>query len=101
MDLVDASSHGNTLGLVIVTFGGGCVALASCALSLIVMAGGSTEQSLRKVLGALKDSTTVGLAKVNSEYKVGMRSLARLEASPALYFCGLPHTPAWFSFVQP
>ncbi|KAJ0989856.1 hypothetical protein J5N97_008212 [Dioscorea zingiberensis] len=34
------------------------------------MAGGdSTQQSLRKVLGALKDSTTVGLAKVNSDYK--------------------------------
>ncbi|KAM0942787.1 putative ANTH domain, ENTH domain, ANTH domain superfamily protein [Dioscorea sansibarensis] len=34
------------------------------------MAGGdSTQQSLRKVLGALKDSTTVGLAKVNSYYK--------------------------------
>ncbi|KAH7659818.1 ENTH/VHS domain-containing protein [Dioscorea alata] len=33
------------------------------------MAGGdSTQQSLRKVLGALKDSTTVGLAKVNSYY---------------------------------
>ncbi|KAL2645400.1 hypothetical protein R1flu_012987 [Riccia fluitans] len=31
------------------------------------MAGGS--QSLRKALGALKDSTKVGLAKVNSDYK--------------------------------
>ncbi|XP_038987333.1 putative clathrin assembly protein At5g35200 isoform X2 [Phoenix dactylifera] len=34
------------------------------------MAGiGSTQQSIRKALGALKDSTTVGLAKVNSDYK--------------------------------
>ncbi|CAK9168901.1 unnamed protein product [Ilex paraguariensis] len=32
-------------------------------------AGGSTHQSFRKALGALKDSTKVGLAKVNSEYK--------------------------------
>ncbi|XP_073002599.1 putative clathrin assembly protein At5g35200 isoform X1 [Typha latifolia] len=31
--------------------------------------GGSTQQSIRKALGALKDSTTVGLAKVNSYYK--------------------------------
>ncbi|CAA7407324.1 unnamed protein product [Spirodela intermedia] len=30
---------------------------------------GSTQQSLRKALGTLKDSTKVGLAKVNSEYK--------------------------------
>lgn len=34
------------------------------------MAGGSTQQSLRKALGAIKDSTKVGLAKVNSDYKV-------------------------------
>ncbi|KAF9612981.1 hypothetical protein IFM89_004784 [Coptis chinensis] len=34
------------------------------------MAGtGSTQLNLRKALGALKDSTKVGLAKVNSEYK--------------------------------
>ncbi|KAK9275849.1 hypothetical protein L1049_023122 [Liquidambar formosana] len=31
--------------------------------------GGGTQQSLRKALGVLKDSTKVGLAKVNSEYK--------------------------------
>lgn len=36
-----------------------------------MMAGGGTQQSLRKYLGAIKDSTTVGLAKVNSDYKVG------------------------------
>ncbi|XP_065002719.1 putative clathrin assembly protein At5g35200 isoform X2 [Musa acuminata AAA Group] len=30
---------------------------------------GNTQQSIRKALGALKDSTTVGLAKVNSDYK--------------------------------
>uniref|UniRef100_A0A1D1Y0T7 Putative clathrin assembly protein At5g35200 n=1 Tax=Anthurium amnicola TaxID=1678845 RepID=A0A1D1Y0T7_9ARAE len=35
-----------------------------------MMAGnGGTQQSLRKAFGALKDSTKVGLAKVNSEYK--------------------------------
>jgi hypothetical protein len=33
------------------------------------MAGLSTQQSLRKALGAIKDSTKVGLAKVNSSYK--------------------------------
>ncbi|KAJ7235649.1 hypothetical protein O6H91_07G087800 [Diphasiastrum complanatum] len=33
------------------------------------MAGGSTQQGLRKALGAIKDTTTVSLAKVNSEYK--------------------------------
>eukprot|EP00252_Welwitschia_mirabilis_P005855 TRINITY_DN1645_c0_g1_i1.p1 TRINITY_DN1645_c0_g1~~TRINITY_DN1645_c0_g1_i1.p1 ORF type:complete len:407 (-),score=109.15 TRINITY_DN1645_c0_g1_i1:986-2206(-) len=33
------------------------------------MSGAGTQQSLRKALGALKDTTTVGLAKVNSEYK--------------------------------
>ncbi|MCO5561001.1 hypothetical protein L7F22_014621 [Adiantum nelumboides] len=33
------------------------------------MAGGGTQQSLRRALGALKDTTKVGLAKVNSEFK--------------------------------
>uniref|UniRef100_A0A0D6R2K1 ENTH domain-containing protein n=1 Tax=Araucaria cunninghamii TaxID=56994 RepID=A0A0D6R2K1_ARACU len=33
------------------------------------MSGGGTQQSLRKALGALKDTTKVGLAKVNSDYK--------------------------------
>ncbi|BBN03291.1 hypothetical protein MPTK1_2g22330 [Marchantia polymorpha subsp. ruderalis] len=33
------------------------------------MAGGSTQQNIRKALGAIKDSTKVGLAKVNSDYK--------------------------------
>ncbi|KAL6330888.1 hypothetical protein AAG906_009316 [Vitis piasezkii] len=33
------------------------------------MSGGGTQKSLRKALGAIKDSTTVGLAKVNSDYK--------------------------------
>ncbi|XP_072980661.1 putative clathrin assembly protein At5g35200 [Typha angustifolia] len=33
------------------------------------MSGGGTQQSLRKYLGAIKDTTTVGLAKVNSDYK--------------------------------
>lgn len=31
---------------------------------------GGTQNSLRKALGALKDTTTVSLAKVNSGYKV-------------------------------
>eukprot|EP00249_Psilotum_nudum_P023444 c28875_g1_i2 orf=666-2153(+) len=33
------------------------------------MSGGSTQQSLRKALGAIKDSTSVGIAKVNSDFK--------------------------------
>ncbi|KAJ7978975.1 ENTH/ANTH/VHS superfamily protein [Quillaja saponaria] len=33
------------------------------------MSGGGTQNSFRKALGALKDSTTVSLAKVNSDYK--------------------------------
>ncbi|XP_057487081.1 LOW QUALITY PROTEIN: putative clathrin assembly protein At5g35200 [Actinidia eriantha] len=33
------------------------------------MSGGGTQKSLRKALGAIKDSTTVNLAKVNSDYK--------------------------------
>lgn len=34
------------------------------------MAGGGT--SIRKYVGALKDTTTVSIAKVNSDYKVTM-----------------------------
>jgi hypothetical protein len=34
------------------------------------MSGGGTQNSLRRALGALKDTTTVSLAKVNSDYKV-------------------------------
>lgn len=34
------------------------------------MSGGGTQSSLRKTLGALKDTTTVNLAKINSDYKV-------------------------------
>ncbi|CDP10454.1 unnamed protein product [Coffea canephora] len=33
------------------------------------MSGGGTQKSLRKTLGALKDTTTVSLAKINSDYK--------------------------------
>ncbi|EPS69599.1 hypothetical protein M569_05168, partial [Genlisea aurea] len=33
------------------------------------MSGGGSQNSLRKTLGALKDTTTVNLAKINSEYK--------------------------------
>lgn len=34
------------------------------------MSGGGTQNSLRKALGAIKDSTTVNIAKVSSDYKV-------------------------------
>lgn len=34
------------------------------------MSVGGSQNSLRKALGAIKDSTTVNLAKVNSDYKV-------------------------------
>ncbi|XP_022749633.1 putative clathrin assembly protein At5g35200 [Durio zibethinus] len=33
------------------------------------MSGGGTQKSLRRALGAIKDTTTVSLAKVNSDYK--------------------------------
>lgn len=33
------------------------------------MSGGGTQSNLRKTLGALKDTTTVSLAKINSNYK--------------------------------
>ncbi|CAA2982746.1 clathrin assembly At5g35200 [Olea europaea subsp. europaea] len=33
------------------------------------MSSGGTQNSLRKTLGALKDTTTVSLAKINSDYK--------------------------------
>ncbi|XP_023730510.1 putative clathrin assembly protein At5g35200 isoform X1 [Lactuca sativa] len=33
------------------------------------MSGGGTQNSLRKALGAIKDSTTVNIAKVSSDYK--------------------------------
>ncbi|KAL3535901.1 hypothetical protein ACH5RR_004362 [Cinchona calisaya] len=33
------------------------------------MSGGGTQKSFRKTLGALKDTTTVSLAKINSDYK--------------------------------
>lgn len=33
------------------------------------LSGGGTQNSLRKTLGALKDTTTVSLAKINSDYK--------------------------------
>ncbi|KAA8535159.1 hypothetical protein F0562_030162 [Nyssa sinensis] len=32
------------------------------------MSGGGTQKSLRKALGAIKDTTTVSLAEVNSDY---------------------------------
>ena len=34
------------------------------------MSRGGTQSSIRKTLGALKDTTTVSLAKINSDYKV-------------------------------
>ncbi|KAI7735737.1 hypothetical protein M8C21_015394 [Ambrosia artemisiifolia] len=33
------------------------------------MSGGGSQSSLRKALGAIKDSTTVNIAKVSSDYK--------------------------------
>jgi clathrin coat assembly protein AP180 len=33
------------------------------------MAGGNSEKMLKKYIGALKDLTTVTLAKINSDYK--------------------------------
>ncbi|CAN1290069.1 Putative clathrin assembly protein At5g35200 [Linum perenne] len=33
------------------------------------MSGGGTQKSLRKALGSIKDTTTVSLAKINSDYK--------------------------------
>ncbi|KAG9137845.1 hypothetical protein Leryth_024324 [Lithospermum erythrorhizon] len=33
------------------------------------MSGGGSQNSLRKTLGAIKDTTTVSLAKINSDYK--------------------------------
>ncbi|CAK9138570.1 unnamed protein product, partial [Ilex paraguariensis] len=33
------------------------------------MSGGGTQNSLRKALGSIKDTTTVSLAKINSDYK--------------------------------
>lgn len=56
-------------------------------------ANGSTQQSLRKALGTLKDSTKVGLAKVNSEYKVLSLSLSR--SAPVLS----PSYPYNFFFI--
>lgn len=41
-----------------------------CLISMA--AGGNSQQNLRKAIGAIKDSTKVGLAIVNSEYKVGL-----------------------------
>lgn len=35
------------------------------------MAGASKQKSFRKAFGAIKDSTKVGLASINSTYKVG------------------------------
>lgn len=42
-----------------------------CSLEFGLMAAGSNgQQNFRKAMGALKDSTMVGMAKVNSVYKV-------------------------------
>ncbi|KAL0316565.1 UNVERIFIED_CONTAM: putative clathrin assembly protein [Sesamum radiatum] len=34
---------------------------------------GSSQQNLRKAILAIRDSTKVGIAKVNSEYKVDLK----------------------------
>ena len=52
-----------------------------------------TFQSFRKAYGALKDSTTVGLAKVNSEFKVV------LFISPSL-ICMCPYHNAFLSLTM-
>lgn len=52
------------------------------------MSVGGTQQSLRKALGALKDSTTVGLAKVNSDFKVSSSLSLSLPFSLFLSLCG-------------
>jgi hypothetical protein len=44
------------------------------------MAVGGTQPVLRKYLGALKDTTTVSLAKVNSDYKVTACSCSPLDS---------------------
>ena len=49
------------------------------------MSGGGSQPTLRKYLGAIKDSTTVGLAKVNSDYKVRSYSLLIFFLSFSLY----------------
>jgi hypothetical protein len=42
------------------------------------MAGGGT--GIRKYMGALKDTTTVSIAKVNSDYKVLMIAILNFKA---------------------
>lgn len=49
------------------------------------MSGGGTQKSFRKALGAIKDTTTVSLAKVNSDYKVWLTA-SKYEAGRS--FCG-------------
>ena len=44
------------------------------------MDAGGTQPVLRKYLGALKDTTTVSLAKVNSDYKVTACSCSPLDS---------------------
>jgi hypothetical protein len=48
------------------------------------MAVGGTQPALRKYLGALKDTTTVSLAKVNSDYKVKALSISHVHTFIAL-----------------
>lgn len=65
------------------------------------MSGGGTQKSLRKALGALKDTTTVSLAKVNSDYKVGLIMsdyLLMPKDSTTLFLCFHPF--GWFSIFQ-
>lgn len=40
----------------------------------------SNGSSIRKTLGALKDTTTVSLAKINSDYKVSLMSSYSVES---------------------
>jgi len=73
---------------------------------------GGTQNSLRKALGALKDTTTVSLAKVNSGYKVQFNHLQINFVGwiGSFFFCvcvcsyhlGLPFRRSWtlLSFEQ-
>lgn len=49
------------------------------------MSGGGTQNSFRKALGALKDTTTVSLAKVNSDYKVLYKSCSQCISKACIY----------------
>jgi hypothetical protein len=61
-----------------------------------MMSGAGSQNSLRKALGALKDTTTVSLAKVNSDYKVYLIDMYSFRGffQPWMYLTVL----AWYFF---